>query len=95
MKFHWEGSALQLVAEGWFVLFYTLFRVLSLPVAVYGVTVLRWTETRGMLGGALAATFAVTLWLLCALQLFWFERILAMLFCKKHPHGPREAKKVA
>ena len=93
MKFKWEGSALQLVAEAWFVLFYTLFRVLSLPVAVYGQTVLRWADSTRMLGTPLAATFAVTLWALVGLQLFWFERILAMIFCKKHPHGPREAKK--
>lgn len=74
-----EGGALQKGAEYWFVACFVLTRILSLPVAVYGLTVTQWGAVSAVLGVGAAGTCAGALWLIVALQLYWLERIVRML----------------
>ena len=76
----WHGTPVHACVEGAFFLLFLVTRVVNLPAAAYGLLVLNPAEA-AYLGRAGAASLLG----LCAMQFWWFYRILIKLAAKFRP----------
>jgi hypothetical protein len=83
-----EGSAAQRGGEAFFVAAFVLTRVVSLPAAVYSLTVLQWAPVARAMGAGVAGACAAALWLIVGLQMYWLARIARMLLARRKKAPP-------